>query len=315
MRFSTNLMFSQRVTDMNNATARWMEAGSKLASGKRVSKPSDDPQASAQAVRVSQSETRNQQYASTRGYAKTGMTLQMSILAQMNSVSTQMDTTVIQASNQGSLSDNDRASLAEQLQGLKDQLVSLGNTTDGNGRYIFGGYESDTPPFEVDATTGDVLYKGGDKSITQNVGSDREMISYFAGSEVFATTTNAKGEKVADMFTAINKGLEALKIPQQNASQADLDKAKAGMDEANSGIKAGMTKISNIEARQGLQLQEIDSLDFLSQTRRVQNESRLSGLVNTDWTSTVSDYQKEMALFQASQDIFKDLNSMSLFGR
>lgn len=53
MRFSTNLMFSQRVTDMNNVTARWMEAGSKLASGQRVSKPSDDPQASAQAVRVS----------------------------------------------------------------------------------------------------------------------------------------------------------------------------------------------------------------------------------------------------------------------
>ena len=87
------------------------------------------------------------------------------------------------------------------------------------------------------------------------------------------------------------------------------------MDEANRGIKAGMEKISNIEAKQGLQLQEIDSLDFLSQTRRIQNESRLSNLVNTDWTSTVSDYQKEMALFQASQDIFKDLNSMSLFGR
>lgn len=126
MRFSTNLMFSQRVTDMNNSTARWMEAGSKLASGKRVSKPSDDAQASAQAVRISQSETRNQQYASTRGFAKTGMTLQMSILSQMNNVSTQMDTTVIQASNQGTLSDADRDSLASQLQGQKDQLVSWG---------------------------------------------------------------------------------------------------------------------------------------------------------------------------------------------
>ena len=314
MRFSTNLMFSQRVSDMNNATSRWMEAGSKLASGKRVSKPSDDPQASAQAVRVNQSENRNQQYASTRGFAKTGMTLQMSILTQMNEVSTQMDLTVIQAANQGALSDKDRESLAEQLQGLKDQLVSLGNTTDGNGRYIFGGYESDNPPFEVDAATGDVIYNGGSKSITQNVGSDREMTSYFAGSEVFATT-DKNGKKVADMFTAINKGLEALKIPQENASQADLDKAKAGMDEANRGIKAGMDKISNIEAKQGLQLQEIDSLDFLSQTRKIQNESRLSGLLDTDWTSTVSDYQKEMALFQASQDIFKDLNSMSLFSR
>lgn len=315
MRFSTNLMFSQRVSDMNESTARWMEAGSKLASGKRVNKPSDDAQASAQAVRVSQSENRNQQYASTRGFAKTGMTLQMSILSQMNQVSTQMDTTVIQASNQGTLSDVDRDSLASQLQGLKDQLVSLGNTTDGNGRYIFGGYKSDTPPFAEDPVTGEVIYSGGDKSITQNVGSDREMTSYFAGSEVFATTTNGKGEKVADMFTAINKGLEGLKIPQQNASQVDLDRATAAMGEANRGIKAGMDKISNIEAKQGLQLQEIDSLNFLSDTRKIQNDSRMSELMETDWTGTISDYQKEMSMFQASQSIFKDLNSMSLFNR
>lgn len=86
------------------------------------------------------------------------------------------------------------------------------------------------------------------------------------------------------------------------------------MGEANSAIKSALDKISNIEAKQGLQLQEIDKLDFLADTRSIQNSQRMSNLLDTNWTGATSDYYKEMAMFQASQDIFKDLNSMSLFG-
>ncbi len=42
---------------------------------------------------------------------------------------------IVYASN-GTLSDDDRASLATDIQGLRDQLLNLANTTDGNGRYI-----------------------------------------------------------------------------------------------------------------------------------------------------------------------------------
>ncbi|EFB73262.1 flagellar hook-associated protein 3 [Providencia rustigianii DSM 4541] len=303
------MIFHQRLQDMNGAQSRWMDAGSQLASGKRVNKPSDDPQASSQAVRINQSESRNQQYVTSRGFAKTGMTLQMSILSQMTEVTTQIDTTIIQASNQGALSDKDRTSLAEQLTGLKEQLVGLGNTTDGNGRYIFAGFKSDKAPFEID-TNGEVLYKGGDKPIMQNVASDREMTTYFTGAQVFETD----GAGMVNVFKALNVGIKALSIPQQDAPQSDLDAAQAGMDEANRGIKAALDQISNIEAKQGLQLQEIDKLDFLANTRTIQNEARKSELLETNWTGTTTDYYKEKAMFQASQDIFKDLNSMSLFG-
>ncbi|ELZ5939015.1 flagellar hook-associated protein FlgL [Providencia vermicola] len=309
MRLSTNMIYHQRLQDMNNAQARWMDAGSQLASGKRVSKPSDDPQASSQAVRINQSENRNQQYVASRGFAKTGMLLQMSILTQMTDITTQIDTTIIQASNQASLSDSDRLSLAEQLSGLKDQLVALGNTTDGNGRYIFAGFKSDKPPFEVDAS-GEVIYKGGDKAIMQNVSSDREMTTYFTGAQVFTTDST----NTVEVFKRLNAGIAALKTPQENATQAEREAAQKALGEANSAIKSALDKISNIEAKQGLQLQEIDKLDFLADTRSIQNSQRMSNLLDTNWTGATSDYYKEMAMFQASQDIFKDLNSMSLFG-
>ncbi|MDV5225117.1 flagellar hook-associated protein FlgL [Providencia rettgeri] len=309
MRLSTNMIYHQRLQDMNNAQSRWMEAGSQLASGKRVSKPSDDPQASSQAVRINQSENRNQQYVSSRGFAKTGMLLQMSVLTQMNDVTTQIDTTIIQASNQGPLSDSDRESLADQISGLKDQLVALGNTTDGNGRYIFAGFKSDQPPFEVDAS-GEVIYNGGDKAITQNVSSDREMTTYYTGNQVFATD----GSNHVEVFKALNKAITALKLPQDTATEAELAAAQKDLGEANTAVKSALDQISNVESKQGLQLQEIDKLDFLADSRSIQNSKRVSELLETNWTGTTSDYYKEMAMFQASQDIFKDLNSMSLFG-
>lgn len=144
----------------------------------------------------------------------------------------------------------------------------------------------------------------------QNVASDREMTTYFTGAQVFETGS----DNVVNVFKALNAGIDALKIPQQDAPQADLDRAQAGMDEANRGIKAALDQISNIEAKQGLQLQEIDKLDFLADTRSIQNAARKSELLETNWTGTTTDYYKEKAMFDASQSIFKDLNSMSLFG-
>ncbi|TOM56155.1 flagellar hook-filament junction protein FlgL, partial [Vibrio parahaemolyticus] len=76
--------------------------------------------------------------------------------------------------------------------------------------------------FEIDAD-GNVLYHGGDKPIMQNVASDREMTTYFTGAQVFETGS----DNVVNVFKALNAGIDALKIPQQDAPQADLDRAQA----------------------------------------------------------------------------------------
>src|ERR1019366_6172883 len=51
----------------------------------------------------------------------------------------------------GTLSDSDRASIASELQGIQSQLVSLANTS-YQGRYVFAGTKTSTPPYVVDNT-------------------------------------------------------------------------------------------------------------------------------------------------------------------
>ncbi|QIG05717.1 flagellar hook-associated protein FlgL [Proteus sp. ZN5] len=310
MRLSSNQIFSQRVDNITSSQSKWMTEGNKISSGRRVEKPSDDPMAASQAVMVKQSESRNQQYATARGFAKNSMSLQMSLASQMVNISTKIQETLVAAGNDATLSDEDRSSLADQLQGLKDQLVGIGNTKDGVGRYIFAGFQSDKPPFVADAT-GKITYEGGDKQITQKVDSNIEMVTNFTGIETLQSS-GSKGT-APDIFEALDGAITALREPLAGKPQADRDAALEKIDAANRVNRATLNNISSVEAKLGLQLQELDNLDDLGADTSLRNAKRLSELRELDWTQAISDYYQEESVLQASYKVFNDMKDMSMF--
>ncbi|QEZ92625.1 flagellar hook-associated protein FlgL [Proteus sp. CD3] len=310
MRLSSNQIFSQRVDNITGSQSKWMTEGNKISSGRRVEKPSDDPMAASQAVMVKQSESRNQQYATARGFAKNSMSLQMSLASQMVNITTKIQETLVAAGNDATLSDEDRASLADQLEGLKDQLVGIGNTKDGVGRYIFAGFQSDKPPFVADAT-GKITYQGGDKQITQKVDSNIEMVTNFTGIETLQSS-GSKGT-APDIFEALDGAITALREPLAGKPQADRDAALEKIDAANRVNRATLNNISSVEAKLGLQLQELDNLDDLGADTSLRNAKRLSELRELDWTQAISDYYQEESVLQASYKVFNDMKDMSMF--
>ncbi|MBG3131519.1 flagellar hook-associated protein FlgL [Proteus appendicitidis] len=310
MRLSSNQIFSQRVDNITGSQSKWMTEGNKISSGRRVEKPSDDPMAASQAVMVKQSESRNQQYATARGFAKNSMSLQMSLASQMVNITTKIQETLVAAGNDATLSDEDRASLADQLEGLKDQLVGIGNTKDGVGRYIFAGFQSDKPPFVADAT-GKITYQGGDKQITQKVDSNIEMVTNFTGIETLQSS-GSKGT-APDIFEALDGAITALREPLAGKPQADRDAALDKIDAANRVNRATLNNISSVEAKLGLQLQELDNLDDLGADTSLRNAKRLSELRELDWTQAISDYYQEESVLQASYKVFNDMKDMSMF--
>lgn len=310
MRLSSNQIFSQRMDNITSSQSKWMTEGNKISSGRRVEKPSDDPMAASQAVMVKQSESRNQQYATARGFAKNSMSLQMSLASQMVNITTKIQETLVAAGNDATLSDEDRSSLADQLQGLKDQLVGIGNTKDGVGRYIFAGFQSDKPPFVADAT-GKITYQGGDKQITQKVDSNIEMVTNFTGIETLQSS-GSKGT-APDIFEALDGAITALREPLSGKPQADRDAALEKIDAANRVNRATLNNISSVEAKLGLQLQELDNLDDLGADTSLRNAKRLSELRDLDWTQAISDYYQEESVLQASYKVFNDMKDMSMF--
>ncbi|MGG8469104.1 flagellar hook-associated protein FlgL [Rahnella sp. PAMC25617] len=316
MRLSTNIIYQQNMDAVLDGQNRFQATGLQLSTGSKVSKPSDDPLAASQAVLVRQAQSENSQFSVARTFANQSMSQEESILSSVTSTIQDAQTLIVQAGD-GSLSDDDRSSLATKLESLKSQLVNMANSTDGNGRYIFAGYKSDTAPYTQDPTTGAVTYSGGDTAITQQVDASRTMTINHTGNQIFNSLTgDAKKEPdgttgESDIFKTIDSALTALKTPSADYT-SDTEYSDA-IDKANRGLSNSLNNVLSVRSELGTQMSELDSLDTLGDNRDVTNSTKLSNLVDTEWTSAISTYTLQQVALQASYKTYSSMQGMSLF--
>ena len=234
------------------------------------------------------------------------------MLSQVTTAVTSAHTSLVAAAN-GTLSDDDRASMATELQGIRDQLLNLANSTDGNGRYIFGGYKTDTPPFNSAGA-----YNGGSVAITQQVDASRSMVIAHTGDQVFnSITSNAipepnGGTSQTNVFSMLDDAIAALKVPV-SGDEAAQAVSQAALDKANRGLTNSLNNVSTVRAQLGTQLQELTNLDELGDDRSLSLETQMSDLVDVDWNSVISSYTMQQTALQASYKTFSDMQGMSLF--
>ncbi|WP_110641415.1 flagellar hook-associated protein FlgL [Salinicola sp. CPA57] len=191
MRVSTVMMFERSVSSMNRQQSAFMEVGEQIASGKRVVRPSDDPQAASRAVGVSQSLAANGQQSDSRITARNSLSQEESILDSVSDSLTRAKELLVQAGN-GTLSDADRQSMATEMRGVYEALLGQANSTDGNGSYLFGGYQDGAEPFVKDVS-GAVQYAGSDQVREQKVDSSRLMEVGNTGRDVFQAVAAGSG--------------------------------------------------------------------------------------------------------------------------
>ncbi|CAM4049913.1 flagellar hook-associated protein FlgL [Serratia silvae] len=316
MRMSTSMIYQQNLSGVTNNQSLWMQSGQQLSSGKRVLYPSDDPLAASQAVMISQSMSENSQYALARTFARQNISMEETVLRSAADGIKDMKALIVNAGD-GTLSDNDRDSLATQLQGLRDQLLSQANSTDGNGRFIFAGFANDKAPFVEQG--GKVVYQGSNSAIEQKVDANRTMTVGHTGSSVFMSlTSNIKPEpdgspSEANVFESIDTALNALKTPLQGADEATRAQVTAALDKATRGLDNSYNNVLSTSAVLGTQLQELDVLDSIGIENNTANQNQLSALVDADMVEAISSYYMQQAALQASYKTFSDMQGMSLF--
>ena len=316
MRMSTSMIYQQNLSGVTNNQSLWMQSGQQLSSGKRVLYPSDDPLAASQAVMISQSMSENSQYALARTFARQNISMEETVLRSAADGIKDMKTLIVNAGD-GTISDNDRDSLATQLQGLKDQLLSQANSTDGHGRVIFAGFANDKAPFVEQG--GKVVYQGSSSAIEQKVDANRTMTVGHTGSSIFMSlTSNIKPEpdgspSEANVFESIDMALKALKTPLQGADEATREQVTAALDKATRGLDNSYNNVLSTNAVLGTQLQELDVLDSIGIENNTANQNQLTALVDADVVEAISSYYMQQAALQASYKTFSDMQGMSLF--
>lgn len=194
MRISTSTIYDSGVNTMQQQTQMLLKTQQQVASGRRVLTPADDPVAAARVLEVSQSQSMNTQYATNNGTAVDGLALEESVLGNVWNLLQGARDTAIGAGN-ATYSSAERASLANELSGRYQELLSLANSVDGSGQYLFAGYQGGVRPFGETAP-GVVAYNGDQGQRLIQVSASRQIAVSDAGVDVFQRIPNGNGSFV-----------------------------------------------------------------------------------------------------------------------
>ncbi|MBT0723338.1 flagellar hook-associated protein FlgL [Rosenbergiella sp. S61] len=316
MRLSTSFIFQQQTQGISRAQEDWLAAGQRLSSGKRVTSPSDDPLAATQALGIQQNLRNGQRFSMAQQFAQTTMSTEAKTLS---AVSDNIEVAIsdIIYGGTGSLNDDDRQSVAVKLEGIRNELLTLANSQDSSGRYLFAGYNTAQPPF-IEGDNG-VVYQGGQQPITQQVDTQRVMTITHTGQQVFlSVAANPKLEPDGtlgdtDLFSILDKAISALKTPLKDADDATMKGFQEAMNKANRGLNNSLNNNLTIQSENGTQLKELEGLESLSASQSILAQGQLSQLVDADAAQTISEYQMRETALQASYTAFSRMSKLSLF--
>ncbi|HUG20908.1 flagellar hook-associated protein FlgL [Piscinibacter sp.] len=151
-RISTAQAFDSSIEQLQRRQSDLIETQTQLSSGKRVNRASDDPTAAARAERALASMSRVD--ATQRGVeaSRALMSQTEGALGDAGELMQRARESLVAAGN-GTYSDAQRLGIANELRGIREQLLAVANRSDGAQGYLFGGQGSAQAPF-LDAPGG-----------------------------------------------------------------------------------------------------------------------------------------------------------------
>ena len=158
IRISSQQIFSGGINRLQELNAGLNNTQQQISTGQRVNKPSDDPVAAARILKLDQELSRVETYQRNVNLADNRLQQEESALESSVDVIQRVRELTVQAGN-GSLSANDRRSIASELKERLGQLANIANTRDASGEYIFSGFQGNTQPFAQNVS-GDWVYQG-----------------------------------------------------------------------------------------------------------------------------------------------------------
>ena len=203
MRIATSQIYSSSVATMDSQQAQLLQIQQQISTGVAISNPADNPLGAAQAVQLSATSATLTQYASNQNTALTSLQLEDTTLTSVTSTLQSINSLIIEAQN-GSLTDSARQAIAQQMSGYRSQLLTLANTTDGAGNYIFAGFQSTSQVFS-NQSGGGVTYNGDAGQRVMQVAGTRTIAVGDTGTSVFQSV-QAVGSDIVASGNSSNTG-------------------------------------------------------------------------------------------------------------
>ena len=296
MPISTRLFNDQAITRFNRITSDIQQTQDKVATGKKVLKASDDPVAAATISFVRDQKVMLDRFATNIDRAQTRLTLTENVVAESVNLLTRAYELGIQAKND-TLTAVDRRAISFEISQIRESMMSLANSKDVNGNYLFAGYRTNVQPF-VSNEAGEVTFAGDrgvhsvqiSDSLRANTGLDG--VDVFMRVDIDGTT-----KPFFDVLTSMERELQGGTI--NNDTVAELN--------------ACIDHFAVNQTRVGAELNKLDYQKSAMERRVLLMDENLSGLEDADLANLVSELQTMIVSRDAAQRSFVQIGQQSLF--
>jgi flagellar hook-associated protein 3 FlgL len=282
----TSLMTTQRVLDnINNVQDQLATTQQQLATGRRISQPSDDPYGASLAIQLNNNLSGLNNYANnvTDGTAWTSAA--DTAMQNIQSMLQRAQELTVGASN-GNQSPTDLASTAAEINQLTDAIKQEANAQ-YNGQYVFSGTATSTQPYS--SATGDV-FQGNTGAVNREIGPNSSLQVNADISSLLGSGQGAADGKLLDTLRTIAADMAS----GNSAAVADLSNNQLN------NLQGSLNSLEQLQANVGAAQNRLTLASTRIQSLQTSATAALSNDEDVNMASAMTTFSNEQAAFTAA---------------
>ena len=286
MRITDGMKYQSLLRDINRAQQRVLKAQEQVTSGKKVNKPSDNPVAASDILRINSEKAENEQFSRNLSFAQAKLHATEGAVNELESM-VERALTVAQMSHGHPES---KEAYVSELNGLRDQIMFNAGTTYA-GRFIFGGSITTQQPY-VNTGTG-IVYNGNSDPMALQISRGSSVPTQIPGSDLYSGTIN--------IFNVIDSLVAAVQAENNTGIQTGIDSIRSFTEV----VSMAQTKIGNY-----LNLTSSVANDLTA--AKLANETELSNKEAADLAAAITELTVSQNGLQATLATGANISQLSL---
>jgi flagellar hook-associated protein 3 FlgL len=279
MRVTQGMLASNSLKNLSNSYKQMGKYQDQLSTGKKITKPSDDPVVAMKGMFYRSNLTEVEQYKRNLSEAYLWMENSESGVEQVNNSLQRARELTVQGLN-GTLSGTDKQAIAREIEQIKKDIVSVANTQVA-GRYIFNGTNTSAAPVTDSGT--------GAPQASLNTSNYSIEVSRGVSLKANINPENVFGQELFDTLQAIQESLDGVGTGDLNNLLSDLDKQMDVLSAERSELGARYNRLEMIESR-------IDQQEVVANRILSDNEDADIERVITDLTTQESVHRAALSV-------------------
>ncbi len=307
MRISNSMLNDNYLSNLNTNLEKMLKQQTQIATGKRITKLSDDPIGAINIMNANVKLERLEQYEKNVTSAQTWVERTENAILELNTVITSAYESAVSSANDY-LTGPDKEATAALIGQLRDHALSIANSQSGD-KYLFGGFNTINQPFKLDGATGALLYNGIDMSNASDpalIAEGSQVIQYEVAFnvklDISISGTEVMGTGEDNIYKILDDFYDAL---QNDASVDDLG---GYIDK----LKDAQGNLLNIENKIGGLTNRLELIMTRHEEDHLNYTSSKSILEDVDQAEAIMKFKMTENIYQASLQISSKILQLTL---